>query len=97
MMIMEYEDEEDEVESSASQPQQDNTAERIKNIEDFYNTTLYTADGKDKNATRRKKIKEFLGRIDLKTNTAYGMARNLVNGDYLLTDANGAPLMPMEV
>ena len=22
------------------------------------------------------------------------MARNLVNGDYLLTDANGAPLMP---
>lgn len=89
-----YEDEEDEVEASASQPQQDNTAERIKNIEDFYNTTLYTADGKDKNATRRKKIKEFLGRIDLKTNTAYGMARNLVNGDYLLTDANGTPLMP---
>lgn len=88
-----YEDEGDEVDTT-SQPQQDNTAERIKNIEDFYNTTLYTADGKDKNATRRKKIKEFLGRIDLKTNTAYGMARNLVNGDYLLTDANGAPLMP---
>lgn len=89
-----YEDDEDEVEPSTSQPQQDNTAERIKDIEDFYNIKLYTAEGKDKNATRRKKIKEFLGYIDLKTNTAYGMARNLVNGDFLLRDANGSPLMP---
>lgn len=93
----EYEDEEDEVESSASQPQQDNTAERIKNIEDFYNTKLYTDNGKDKTTTLKSNISSFLGSINLKRNTAKGMALNLVNGNYLVKDADGKPRIPWSI
>lgn len=35
--------------------------QRIKDLEEFYNTNLFKSDGKENNETRRKKIRYFLG------------------------------------
>lgn len=87
----------DDKQEDTNSPQQQSTDERIKQIEDYYNTNKIADNGADKNFKRRYDISTFLGKIDKDRHHATGLIAKLANNGKVKFGPDGHALLPWEI